>query len=58
MHEYVLDGVIGAQCYFQVGAFKQIGDEGSLFAYVSESGPFLCSSGRQFFVGGGGGDCL
>ena len=37
MHEYVLDGVIGAQSYFQVGAFKQIGDEGSLFAYVSET---------------------
>ena len=56
MHEYVLDGVIGAQCYFQVGAFKQIGDEGRLFACVSESGPFLCSCGCRFV--GGGGDFL
>ena len=31
--------------------FKQIGDEGRLFAHVSEGGPFLCSCGCQF-VGG------
>ena len=52
MHEYALDGVIGAQCNFQVGAFKQIGDEGRLFAYLSECGPFLCSCGCRFFGGG------
>ena len=52
MYKYFLDGVIGKQCYFQVGVFKQVGDKGCLFAYVSERSPFLCSCGCRFVEGG------